>query len=566
MKTYSHVYFINMLEAKLNILKNFLYTCPKLSGVYKFFGENSEILYIGKAKNLNARIKNYQNLIAQSSRIISMLSQLEHIETIITKDEIEALLLESNLIKQYKPKYNILLKDNKTFPYICLDESSGFPRLFKYRGKRLKGKLYYGPFTSVKKLDEAIAAIQRIFLLRSCTDSSLKTRTRPCILYQIKRCSAPCVGKISDNEYKVLVSQVKDFLSGKSKNLQKQLTLEMQEASKNLEYEKAAIYRDRINALEFIQSQNQFVDLNKLANLDVICSKVNSDHKIMAIQIFFIRSGCNLGNKIYYLYNIDEKDADESLTSFLRNFYNNNTIPPEILVNRKLEDTVLLEQLFFKLYDQKVRISYPVRGKKLELIKFVEMNLEDNLRIKLASQIKHASHFDVLKKYFALPKLDRIEVYDNSHTSGFEAGGVMIVCERNGFVKSEYRKYSIKINQLTQDDYFMLQQVLSRRFKSKKNMPDMIIIDGGKGQLSTAIKVISEAKIQLPFIISLAKGKNRNSGKEIIYTLKNKKICLNKSDSMKQYLQILRDEAHRFAITSHKSKREKAMFKKSNVN
>ena len=554
------VYHIKMLEIKLKILKNFTNTCPKLSGVYKIFGKNSKILYIGKAKNLNARLKSYQNLSGHSSRTLSMLSQIKKIDIIITKDEVEALLLESNLIKQHKPKYNILLKDNKTFPYICLDETSEVPRLFKYRGKKLKGRLYYGPFTSVKKIDEAVSAIQKIFLLRSCSDTNFKSRTRPCVLYQIKRCSGPCVGKINNTEYKNLALQVKDFLSGKSKSLHKKLSLQMRTASDDMDYEKAALCRDRIKALAFVQSQNQFTNLDKLSNVDVVCSIANQG-VFKAIKVFFIRSGCNFGSKIYFLQNVDTKDIDETLMSFLQEFYQRNTPPIEILMNRNIPKAFLLEQLFLKLYDRKTKISCPVRGKRMDLIKFVEKNLENNLKSKTAFQIKHAICFDLLKKYFKLPKLDQIEVYDNSHTSGFEAGGVMIVCGKNGFIKSDYRKYSIKTTRPIQDDYFIFKKILSRRCKSKMNMPDMIIIDGGKGQLSVAVKTIVKSKVRVPFIISLAKGQKRNSGEEIIYTSKNKDIYLSKSDVMKQYLQVLRDEAHRFSIVSHKSKREKAMFK-----
>jgi excinuclease ABC subunit C len=549
-----------MLENEANPLKNFIVTCPRLPGVYKMFGEKNEILYVGKANNLNSRLKSYQNYSAQSTRIASMLSQLRTIEIIITKDEVDALLLESNLIKQHKPKYNILLKDNKSFPYICLDETSEFPRLYKHRGAKVKGNLYYGPFTSSKKLDEAIALIQKIFLLRSCTDESFKNRTRPCILYQIKRCSGPCVKKLDKAEYKPLVEQVKAFLSGKSKDLQQALSLEMKSASDVMDYEKAALYRDRIKALTFVQSQNQFAQLDELSNLDVICSVAFKDLK--AIQIFFIRSGYNLGSKTYYLNDIDEKDLNDALAYFIQEFYQSHTIPAEILVNKKFNDSVVLEKLFLKLYDQKVKISCPARGKKMDLIKFVETNLENDLKAKTASVIRHTTYFDVLKKHFNLPKLDRIEVYDNSHTSGFHAYGAMIVCGKVGFIRSDYRKYPMKLGQPMQDDYFMLSETLSRRFKSKLALPDMIIIDGGKGQLSAALKAMAAASVAIPCVISLAKGQKRNSGKEIIYTSNNKAIYLDKSNVMKQYLQLLRDEAHRFAITSHKSKRDKAMFKK----
>jgi excinuclease ABC subunit C len=551
-----------MSENKMNILKNFITTCSKMPGVYKIFGEKNNILYIGKAKNLKARIKTYQNLASHSAKTLAMLSQMKHIEIVITKDEVDALLLESNLIKQFKPKYNILLKDNKSFPYICLDESSDFPRLYKYRGSKLKGRTYYGPVTSVRKLEESVSLIQKVFLLRSCRDSDFKNRTRPCILYQIKRCSAPCVGKINKTEYETLVDQVKAFLSGKSKDLQKPLLAQMKIASDAMDYEKAALYRDRIKALAFIQSQNQFANLDKLDNLDVICVLSSKDDPAYkAIQISFIRSGYNLGSKTYYMPDTDERDLDDALVRFLQEFYQNHTLPSNILSNRRFYDFGLLEKLFLKLYGKKLEISCPVRGKKLEVIKFVEANLENSLRVKTSSIKKHAVYFDILKKYFKLKKLDKIEVYDNSHTSGFESGGVVIACGRNGFIKSDYRKYSVKDKKPLQDDYFILKEVLLRRFESKMTIPDLIIIDGGKGQLSVAMKAIEESGAKIPLVISLAKGEKRNSGKEIIYTSENKDIYLESSDGMKQYLQILRDEAHRFAITSHKSKRNKAMFK-----
>jgi excinuclease ABC subunit C len=551
-----------MLKNTVSILKDFTATCPRSPGIYKMFGEKDEVLYVGKAKNLKARLNSYQNLATQAAKTTSMLSQIVRIEVIITQDEVDALLLELNLIKQYKPKYNILLKDNKSFPYICLDESGPFPRLYKYRGNKLKGRLYYGPFTSAGKLEESISLIQKIFSLRPCTDKYFKGRTRPCMLYQIGRCSAPCVEKINEAEYKTLVEQAKSFLSGKSKDIQKQLASQMQSASDHMDYEKAALYRDRIKALSFVQSQNQFANLDKLANLDIICSV--SSGAITAIQIFFIRSGYSLGSKTYYLDDTDESEIDKAKAGILQEFYQNHDLPSEILSNIKFYDSVLLEKLFLKLYDKKVKISSPVQGKKMDLIRFVEANLENDLKTKTSAINRHIVSFEALKQYFKLEKLDRIEVYDNSHTSGFEAGGVMIVCEKNGFVKSDYRKYSMKLGTLVQDDYLMMKEMLARRFRSKTKIPDLIIIDGGKGQLSASVKAIEAAEIVLPLVISLAKGQKRNSGQEIIYTSNNKAIYLDKSDVMKQYLQILRDEAHRFAINSHKLKRNKAMFKTIN--
>jgi len=569
------------LKIDPNIVDKFTSTCPQLPGIYQIFGEKGKVLYIGKAKNLRERIKNYQNISTHSPRITAMISQIRHIEIIITNDEKEALLLEADLIKRHKPKYNVLLKDNKSFPYICLDETSGCTRLFKCRKSVLEGRSYYGPFTSVKKLNEAIFLLQKMFLLRSCTDMNFKSRTRPCILYQINRCAAPCMKKISETDYKELVAQTKDFLSGKSNVLQRQLTSKMKAASDVQDYEKAALCRDRIKTLAFVQAQNQIADFEKLYNVDIICIKTGQN--FIAIQIFLIRSGCNFGNKIYYLHDIpngfqesnlilngegyiEGRETDEILVNFLQEFYHNNTLPRELWLNQNCCDAALLEQLFINLYGQKVKVFFPTRGKKLRLIKTIEMNLENNLKLKAASQTKHMLGFDALKQYFKLPKLDHIEVYDNSHTAGFEAGGVMISCGRDGFIKSNYRKYSVNTDQPTQDDYLILKEILSRRFRSKMHMPDMIVIDGGKGQLSVAQKTIATIGIQSPLIISMAKGKKRNSGNEIIYTSENKGIYLNKNDAMKQYLQVLRDEAHRFAITSHRSKRDKSTFKGAPTN
>lgn len=551
-----------MLKDKLALLKKFIHTCPNSTGVYKMLGINKEVLYVGKAKSLKSRLSDYLQLANLSIKNQKLIAKIDDIDVITTNNETEALILESNLIKKFKPKYNILLKDDKSFPYIFINEQHEYPMITSYRGDKKKDGTYFGPFTSKKNVDESLSLLQKAFLLRSCSDAMFKSRTRPCILYQLKRCSAPCVHKISSTAYHELVLQAKDFLSSKTHDLQNELIKKMEEASEQLDYEKAAICRDRIKALSSIQVK-QVVDVNTgSSDFDVIA--VACTDSVAVLNIFFIRSGKNLGNKIYNFTDIQGTSHSEIISDFISTFYQNNTAPSEIITSHLPQDQKFLEDSLSSMHSKRINIIVPKRGVKHDLLKFAMNNTESNLKHKSLLSNKYKNMLEELKKFFGMSKdINRIEVYDNSHISGTNAIGAMVVFSGNGFNKAEYRKYNIKFNDANKgipDDYYMMSEMLTRRLKNTSNLPELMIIDGGLGHMSTATKVCDPLGVKV-FMISLAKGVDRNSGNETIYTSTKDVIILNKDDKIKQFLQVLRDEAHRFAITSHRKKRTANMTK-----
>jgi excinuclease ABC subunit C len=547
-----------MPKQGIEVLKNFIKICDDRPGIYKMVGQNDTILYIGKAKKLKSRLSDYLQFHALNKKTQIFISNIAKIEIVVTSNEMEAIFLESNLVRKIQPKYNILLKDDKSFPYILIDETSDYPRIVKYRGKKDCKGSYFGPFASAHKVDEVIGILQKAFLLRTCSDSFLRSRKRPCILYQIKKCSAPCVEKINKVDYKKLVQQVKKHLSGKDDSLQKDLNKLMSMASKELDYEKAALYRDRLNALGVIRSR-QIVDLPGSKDFDVISIVSNGD--IAALEVFFVREGINLGNKTYYWDDIKISSPEEILSSFLFNFYKNNSAPKNILINKNIPEESLLKKFLSEENGSIVSVSFPQRGIKKEMLEMAENNAENNLTRRYHSNKKHMLQFDALQKMFNIDKqINRIEIYDNSHFAGKAAVGVMVVCGRNGFNKNEYRKYNIKTLSQKPDDYEMFREVLSRRFKDKSNIPEFMIIDGGVGQVSTAKSICDSMGVET-CIIGMSKGPNRNSGEEIICLVDGKNMVLDKHNKVKQYMQVLRDEAHRFAITFHRKKRDKESFK-----
>jgi len=540
-------------DDNLRILRDFVRGCDEVPGIYKMLDADGVVLYIGKAKNLKSRLSDYLQLNSLSDKTRAILSRLRSIETITTNSEFEAILLESNLIKKNKPKYNILLKDDKSFPYICIDELSSYPRIIKYRGKKKDGYSCWGPFASASKIDEVIDILQKSFLLRTCSDHFFASRKRPCIIYQMKRCSAPCVNKISKNDYASLVGQAKDYLKGKNDALYSSLTKQMKLASENFEYEKASIYRDRLAALDSIRSK-QLVQLDDDRDFDVVVAETKDD--IAAIEVFFIRDGINLGNKVYYFEGSSLFSAEEVLVEFLYSFYAKNEPPKEILINVGVEDVISFVDFIKGSYNVKTKLNVPIRGVKKELVDFALNNLGINLKKKIASLINHKKQLDELSNFFSTKKIERIEIYDNSHFAGDQQVGVMVVSGRTGFNKNEYRKYNIVTPLSKGDDYGMLREVFERRFKNNSStLPDLIIIDGGYGQLSVAYKVLESFKLCIP-IIGMAKGQNRNSGEETIYLPDGEIIVLDKHSKLKHYLQLLRDEAHRFAITANRKKME----------
>ncbi len=537
----------------VEVIKSQLPAIPKTPGIYQFFDAKENLLYVGKAKNLQKRVASYAKENQLSARIARMVFLAEKIETTQTVSEAEALLLEHNLIKKFQPKFNILLRDDKTFAQILITDHK-FPRIAKYRGVKVGGGSYFGPFASTHDVNHTIDLLRKSFLLRNCSDSDFKSRKKPCLEYQIKRCAAPCVGLISQDEYEISVQNVADVLSGKSVAVQKNLSQKMQRLSAAEEYEKAAQTRDQIKALNAIQAK-QNINVGELKDFDAITLAASGDR--LCIYISFFRGGQNFGAKPYFF---ESEDAAKTLSEFLGQFYLSQTAPNLILLDRELEEKKLLEGFLEKISGKKVIILTPKKGDKLSLIKDQSQIAIQNLEQKISQNLNTKTLLLEVKKIFDLPKIpQRIEVYDNSHTSGTNAVGAMIAAGLDGFIKSGYRKFNIRFEQGGRDDTAMMREVLTRRFsKTQANslwsFPDFVIIDGGKPQLTAAQKVFSELKIKIPFVC-MAKGENRNAGEEWFHAPNKDPLTLPKHSPAMHYLQRLRDEAHRFAITAHRKKR-----------
>ena len=536
-------------------------------GVYRMLDKKAQVLYVGKAKNLPNRLKSYaieKNLPTRTERMLALTNNLE---IITTSSEAEALLLEANLIKKFKPKFNVLLRDDKSFPYIFIEKGCNWPQLSKHRGKKNKNGYYFGPFASAGSANWTIKILQKVFLLRVCNDSVFKNRDRPCILYQIKRCSAPCVNHLSKAEYSKLVSDAILFLSGKSKNIQKKLSLEMEKSSEKMDYEKAAILRDRIKALTQIQS-SQNISSTNLNNADVI--SVAQEGGKTCIQVFFYRSKQNWGNQSYFPLHDKSHTAEEVLNSFVAQFYENKNVPTEILLNKKIKDLNLIKTALEKKEEKFISIKIPTKGNSLKLSKMAEKNAKEALTRKIFESETNNKLLNETADKFKLNISPRtIEVYDNSHIQGSNSVGALITFGSEGFVKKQYRKFNIRNKDLSSgDDYGMLKEVFQRRFskiiKNKKQtdliIPDLVIIDGGKGQYSVGRKILDEYGFHEIPIIAIAKGKNRNKGDETFFH-KNNIVKLNKREPLLFFLQRLRDEAHRFAVSSHRMKRKKNLTK-----
>ena len=536
-------------------------------GVYRMLDKKNQVLYVGKAKNLPNRLKSYAVNKNQPIRTERMLALTQNLEIITTNSEAEALLLEANLIKKFKPKFNVLLRDDKSFPYIFIEKDCDWPQLSKHRGKKNKNGYYFGPFASVGSANWTIKILQKVFLLRVCNDSVFKNRDRPCILYQIKRCSAPCINYLSKTEYFKLVSDAISFLSGKSKSIQKKLSFEMEKSSKKMDYEKAAIYRDRIKALTQIQS-SQHISSTNLDNADVI--SISQEAGKSCIQVFFYRSKQNWGNQSYFPSHDQSHTAEEVLTSFITQFYENKNVPAEILLNKKINDLNLIKSALEKKEEKFISIKVATKGNALKLSKMAEKNAKEALTRKIFESETNIKLLDQVADKFKLNISPRtIEVYDNSHIQGSNSVGALITFGSEGFIKKQYRKFNIKNKELKSgDDYGMLKEVFERRFskiiKNKKQtdviIPDLVVIDGGKGQYSVGRKILDEYGFHDIPIIAIAKGKNRNKGDET-FIHKNNSLKLNKREPLLFFLQRLRDEAHRFAVSSHRMKRKKSLTK-----
>ncbi len=556
---------INSLELGKKVIKDKIPLIPKNPGVYKMLSSTGEILYIGKAKNIPNRLKSYvtdSNLPIRTER---MLSLTHNLETTTTSNESEALLLEANLIKKHKPRYNILLRDDKSFPYIYIGNKDKWPQLTKLRGKKSKTGYYFGPFASIGSANWTIKILQKIFQLRVCDDTVFKNRDRPCILYQIKRCSGPCVGHIDEKDYLSTVNDAIDFISGKSRRIQKNLSKEMEKASKELDYEKAAIARDRIKALTQIQT-SQKINQTNLNEADVI--SIYKETGKTCIQVFFFRSKQNWGNQAFYPKHDTDDTVEEILSSFLPQFYENKTIPEIILTNIEANEKKLLEKTFSTKENKQIIIKTAKSKNELSISKLAEKNAKQALKQKLIQSDTNNNLIETLATKFQLnSSIDLIEVYDNSHIQGTNSVGALICFSNEGFVKKRYRKFNIKDEKVKNDDYGMMKEVLFRRFskavKEKSgslSLPDLILIDGGKGQYSVSREVLNELGLHDLPILAVAKGKKRNAGEEKIY-YKNKEFILSKNDPLLFFIQRLRDEAHRFAISAHRAKRKKNLSK-----
>ena len=548
------------------ILQKKIIDMPEKSGVYRMIGDEKNILYIGKAKNLKKRLLSYTRPAGNNNRITRMVSLIKDVEITITETEIDALLLELNLIKEKKPKYNIMLKDDKTFPYIFISSEHDFPRLEKHRGLRTRPGYYFGPFANASAVNRTLNTLQKVFLLRSCSDREVEAGNRPCLNYHLKRCSGPCGNKISKEDYKELVNDVKNFFGGKSTFIQKKLSTKMQNASKNKEYEIAAQYRDRISALANM-SKSDTINPQFLEEADVFAiSKINDKS---CVQVFFFRSWRNLGNKAFFPIHKDDFSEKDILQSFIPQFYRNKQIPKLILVSHDFNENKLISETFSRKEKKRIKIVEPKKGERLKIIKHALENSKNALQRYQNNLLNNQKNLSLIKKAFDLKETPkRIEIYDNSHIQGSFAVGAMVVATKEGLDKSEYRKFNIK-SAKTNDDFAMMNEVIQRRFKRIKQnksfdnskYPSVILIDGGRGQYSSTKKALDAIGVNDVTIISIAKGKRRNAGREKFYTDRDKPYLFKPNDPMLFYMQRLRDEAHRFAIGTHKAKRKKEFTK-----
>jgi excinuclease ABC subunit C len=547
----------------VEIIKKIIAEIPRFRdqlnpGVYKFISEKDEILYIGKAKNLYNRLISYTRTDALLPRIRRMVFLATKIEIIQTKSELEALLLEHNLIKTLSPKFNILLKDDKTFPHIFISNHD-FPRISKHRGQKKEIGEYFGPFAAASDVNRTIDILKKNFQLRTCSDAEFKTRKKPCLEFQIKRCSAPCCSEIDKENYQKSVKDVVGFLKGKSAEIQSELAKKMLFYSEKMEYEKAAKIRDNIKSLSSIQAK-QNINLSQLNNADLV-SLVEKNNKI-CIYISFFRSGNNYGSRPYF-FEKEERENNEILKDFLPQFYLSQTPPELILLNIKIDEIDLMQDYLSNLANKKIELKTPKSGEKSRLMKDHHESAVEVLFRKINQEMKNAELLLEMKNLFnlvAIPK--KIEVYDNSHTANQNAVGAVIAAGIEGFIKNGYRKFNIRFEEKNRDDTAMLKEVLRRRFKEKnsENFPDFIIIDGGITQLNAAAEIFSELKIDIKFVC-MSKGENRNAGEENFHQINQDSFTLPKNHKLMFYLQRLRDEAHRFAITTHRSKRDKNMIK-----
>ena len=554
------------LDAGVKAIRNVLKTLPARPGVYRMQDAKGDVLYVGKARALKNRVINYTQVTKLPKRLQRMVSQTRSMTIVTTRTEAEALLLEAQLIKRFRPPYNVLLRDDKSFPFILLREDHPFPQVRKHRGaRRIKGQ-YFGPFASAGSVTSTLNALQKLFLLRSCSDSFFANRTRPCLLYQIRRCSAPCVGRIGEEDYGELVADAKLFLAGKSTGVQARLGKQMAEAAEKQDFELAAVYRDRLRALTYIQG-SQTVHAEGLGDGDIFALACKAGQ--MCIQAFFIRGGQNWGHRSFFPAHTNDVPEAEVLSGFLMQFYEEVPPPKRILVDRDLPEAALIAEALSERAERKVEISRPARGDRRKLIEQAARNAEEALDRRMAESTTQGKLLQEMAEVFELPEPpNRIEVYDNSHIMGTNATGAMIVAGPEGFRKNSYRKFNIKSAQ-TDDDFGMMKEVLERRFarlekddpdRASGEWPDLILIDGGKGQLNAVLEIMENAGVHDVPVVGVAKGPHHGrEGREVFHLPGGREITFPVNAPLLFYLQRLRDEAHRFAIGTHRAKRAKSL-------
>jgi excinuclease ABC subunit C len=556
------------LDAGVAAIREVLKTLPRRPGVYRMLDARGDVLYVGKARALRNRVVNYTHVAKLPKRLQRMVSQTRSMTIVTTRTEAEALLLEAQLIKRFRPPYNVLLRDDKSFPFIILREDHDFPRIQKHRGaRRIKKAHYYGPFASAGSVTRTLNALQKLFLLRSCSDSYFENRSRPCLLYQIKRCSAPCVGRISEEDYAALVAEAKEFLSGKSTGVQARLSHAMAEAAERQDFELAAVYRDRLRALTYIQG-SQTVHAEGLGDADIFGLACKGG--TVSIQAFFIRGGQNWGHRAFFPAHTNDIPEAEVMASFLVQFYEDMPPPRRILIDRELPDRPLLEEALCERAGHKVAIEQPQRGARRKLLDQAKRNAEEALDRRLAETTTQGKILRELADTFELTDVPkRIEVFDNSHIMGTNATGAMIVAGPEGFRKNSYRKFNIKSVVTPGDDFGMMREVLQRRFarlekddpdRASGEWPDLLLIDGGKGQVSAVCEVMEDAGVHDVPVVGVAKGPHHGrEGREMFHLPGGREITLPPNSALLFYLQRLRDEAHRFAIGTHRAKRAKSL-------
>lgn len=570
----------------MDLIGEFVKHLPNSPGVYRMFNEANDVLYVGKARSLKKRVGNYAQGRVHSNRIAQMVRLTAHMEFVTTRTETEALLLEANLIKRLRPRFNVLLRDDKSFPYILITADNRAPAIFKHRGARARKGDYFGPFASAGAVGRTINSLQRAFLIRTCTDSVFETRTRPCLLYQIKRCSGPCTHEVSDEGYAELVKEAKDFLSGKSQSVKTAIARQMNEAAEDLDFERAAVYRDRLAALSHVQS-HQGINPAGIEEADVFA--IHHEGGISCIQVFFFRTGQNWGNRAYFPKADPSLPGSEILNAFLAQFYDDKPVPKQILLSETVEEQELLAAALGEKAGHKVTINVPQRGEKKDITDHVLANAREAHGRKLAETSSQARLLKGFAETFNLPYVPRrIEIYDNSHIMGTNAVGGMVVAGPEGFVKNQYRKFNIKSTDITPgDDFGMMREVMTRRFsrllkeegkpdraqtltptpEEAADMPfpawpDVILIDGGQGQMTAVRAILDELDIRDSVIaIGVAKGVDREAGRERFFADGRSDFSLPPRDPVLYFIQRMRDEAHRFAIGSHRARRKKEMVR-----